>query len=204
MPKRPDAREGGWRAALPALTGDLVTLRELAAGDALSLQAMLSTDDVTRLISTPPPTVEGFERFIEYMQHHRRIGDYVCFAIVPHGSPTAVGLFQIRQVEPEFRTAEWGFALGSAYWGTGVFVDGARLALGFVFDTLGVHRLEARAALHNGRGNGALRKLGAVQELVLRRAFLSNGHYVDQALWSILDSDWRDAHSVSGASAHVH
>ena len=36
--------------------------------------------------------------------------------------------------------------------------------LDFAFETVGVHRLEARSAVANGRGNGALRKMGAVQE----------------------------------------
>jgi ribosomal-protein-serine acetyltransferase len=56
--------------------------------------------------------------------------------------------------------------------------------------TVGVHRLEARAAVRNGRGNGALRKIGAVQEGVLRKSFLKNGEYLDQVLWTILDEDW--------------
>jgi RimJ/RimL family protein N-acetyltransferase len=63
--------------------------------------------------------------------------------------------------------------------------------LRFVFETVGVHRLEARAAVQNARGNAALRKLGAVQEGILRRSFLRNGQYMDQALWSILAEDWR-------------
>ena len=91
---------------------------------------------------------------------------------------TAIGLFQVRQLEPDFATAEWGFALGSAFWGTGMFMDGARMVVDFAFETLGVRRLEARAAVANGRGNGALRKLGAVQEGVLRRSFLKNGQCI--------------------------
>ena len=51
--------------------------------------------------------------------------------------------------------------------------------------------MEARASIRNGRGNGALRKLGAVQEGVLRKSFYRNGEYHDQALWTILDEDWR-------------
>ena len=35
-------------------------------------------------------------------------------------------------------------------------------------DVVGTQRFEARAAVANGRGNGALRKIGAVQEGVLR------------------------------------
>jgi RimJ/RimL family protein N-acetyltransferase len=63
--------------------------------------------------------------------------------------------------------------------------------LDFAFTVLGVHRLEARAAVRNGRGNGALRKMGAICEGVLRRSFLRNGEYLDQHLYSILDSDWQ-------------
>ena len=70
-------------------------------------------------------------------------------------------------------------------------MDGAQLVVEFGFETLGVHRLEARAAVRNGRGNGALRKIGAVQEGVLRRSFLRSGEYLDQALWSILRDEWQ-------------
>ena len=72
-----------------------------------------------------------------------------------------------------------------------MFADGAALTLAFAFDTLGVERLEARASVRNGRGNGALAKVGAVRECVLRRSFQRHGEYHDQALYSILASDWR-------------
>jgi ribosomal-protein-alanine N-acetyltransferase len=180
-----------WKTGLPVLTGSRVTLRELRVSDAPSLFAMLTTEEVSRFISPPPTTVEGFERFIMWANRERAAGNYACFAIVPHGMDTAVGLFQVRQLEPGWGTAEWGFALGSAFWGTGLFREGAELVLEFVFETIGVHRLEARAAVQNGRGNGALRKLGAVQEGVLRRSFLRDGQYMDQALWAILADDWR-------------
>jgi RimJ/RimL family protein N-acetyltransferase len=72
-----------------------------------------------------------------------------------------------------------------------------------VFETIGAHRLEARAALRNGRGNGALRKIGAVQEGVLRRSFLRNGEYLDQALYAIVDDDWRASRSTAGEHVTV-
>jgi ribosomal-protein-alanine N-acetyltransferase len=180
-----------WRLGLPTLTGSLVTLRELRMSDAPSLLAALSTDEVARFISPPPTTVEGFERFIAWGHGQRAAGRFVCFGIVPRGFDAAVGLFQIRAVELDFGLAEWGFALASEFWGSGVFVDGAQLVVEFGFKALGVHRLEARAALRNGRGNGALRKIGAVQEGVLRRSFFRSGEYLDQALWSILRDEWQ-------------
>lgn len=191
-----------WRQALPVLTGELVTLRELEIADAPSLFAMLTTEEVSRFISPPPTTVEGFERFIAWAQRERQHGSYVCFAVVPHGMTAAIGLFQVRQLEPGFATAEWGFALGSGFWGTGVFVDAGRMVVDFAIDTIGVHRLEARAAVANGRGNGALRKIGAVQEGILRRSFKRNGQYLDQVLWSILHDEWRQSKAVWGPRIH--
>lgn len=191
-----------WKQALPMLTGSLVTLRELRLSDATSLLAMLSTEEVARFISPPPTTVEGFERFIAWTHRERSAGNYACFAVVPHGMDTAVGIFQVRQLEPGFGTAEWGFALGSGFWGTGMFMDGARMVIDFAFDTIKTHRLEARAAILNGRGNGALRKIGAMQEGILRKSFLRNGEYLDQALWTILDEDWKAQRVIWGVRVH--
>jgi RimJ/RimL family protein N-acetyltransferase len=187
----------GWRSGLPQLTGSLVSLRELRASDAPALFATLSGEQVSRFISPPPATVDGFERFIGWAIRQRQAGQYVCFAVVPHGSDVAIGIFQVRSLEPAFGTAEWGFALAPEFWGAGIFMDGAKLIVDFAFEVLGAHRLEARAALKNGRGNGALRKLGAVQEGVLRRSFHKNGEYLDQALWTIV-RDQRHEKTVWG------
>lgn len=187
-----------WRTAVPVLHGDGFTLRELRTSDAASLLALLTTEEVTRFISPPPTTIEGFERFIQWASQEREAGRYLCFAVVPDGYDTAIGLFQIRQLNSAFESAEWGFALGSAFWGSGLFTKGSELVVEFAFDVLGVHRLEARAAVQNGRGNGALQKIGAVKEGILRKSFLRGGKYLDQALWTILDEDWYRAKAVWG------
>lgn len=191
-----------WRSGLPMLGGRRVALRDLRLSDAPSLLAMLTTEEVTRFVSPPPTSVEGFERFIMWAQRQRTEGVYACFAVVPEGYENAVGMIQVRQTEPGFETAEWGFAIGTQFWGTGLFQEAARVVVSFVFDSLGTHRLEARAAVANGRGNGALRKLGAVQEGVLRKSFFRNGQYLDQVLWTIVDEDWRLA--TTGTPPRVH
>jgi [ribosomal protein S5]-alanine N-acetyltransferase len=181
-----------WSAGLPVLQAQGVTLRELRLSDAASLLAFLTTEEVSRFISPPPTSVAGFERFIEWTQRERAAGKYVCFGVVPNGFNQAVGLFQVRQLNASFETAEWGFAIGASFWGTGLFVKSARAVMAFMFHTVGTQRLEARSSVLNGRGNGALQKLGATREGVLRRAFLRNGVYHDQILWSIVASDWRE------------
>src|SRR4029077_14741360 len=134
-----------WQQGLPTLRGRQVVLRELRASDASSLFALLTTEEVSRFISPPPSTVEGFEKFIAWTLRQRAAGTYACFAVTLRGFDTAIGIFQVRDTGSAFEMAEWGFAMGSAFWGTGVFRDGAELVLKFAFDTIGVRRLEARA-----------------------------------------------------------
>jgi RimJ/RimL family protein N-acetyltransferase len=97
---------------------------------------------------------------------------------------------QVRQLDPVFETAEWEATLAPSSRGSGAFVDAARLLGSFLFGTVGAHRLESRVPVPNGRANGALRKLGAVEEGVLRRSLRRRGQYVDQVLWSLLKDDW--------------
>src|SRR5262249_31166615 len=196
----PVASATDWRTGLPTLVGSLVTLRELRPTDAAALFVSVTTEEVARFISPPPTTIEGFERFITWAARQRAAGQYICFAIVARSSDIAIGLFQIRSMEPNFGSAEWGFALACEFWGTGAVIVGATLVLDFAFTVVGSHRLEARSAMVNGRGNGALRKLGARREGVLRKSFLRKGEYLDQALWTILAEEWLEAQAACGAT----
>jgi [ribosomal protein S5]-alanine N-acetyltransferase len=202
LPSAASVTVSDWRATLPVLSGRRVTLRDLRPSDAPVLLRLLTTEEVTRFISPPPTTVEGFERFIAWANAQRAAGHYMCFAVVLHGGETAVGIIQVRELAQGFGTAEWGFALGQAFWGTGLFVEAAELVLAFAFGSVGVHRLEARASVANGRGNGALRKLGARREAILRESFSRRGHHLDQVLWSILDEDWRRAKAIRSMSGN--
>jgi [ribosomal protein S5]-alanine N-acetyltransferase len=157
--------------------------------DAESLFSLLTTEPVGQFILPPPHSVEHFGRFIEWTHKQQDAGRHLSFGIVPPGQSAAVGVIQVRRETPDCSTAEWGFVLSERFWGTGLFIASAELVLRFLFESAGIHRLEARTIVGNGRASGALKKLGAVREGVLRRGFFRNGEYFDQILWSILSDD---------------
>ena len=192
---RERVRISEWQRALPVLRGAGFELRELRESDAASLYTMLTAEEVARYITPPPASVGGFERFVEYAHRRRRQGEFACFAVVPEGLDTAIGIFQVRALDAQFSTAEWGFALGSPFWGRGLFTEGARLVMAFAFEQIGVNRLEARAMAANERANSALRKVGARKEAVLRQSMAKNGHLHDEHLWAIVETDWRQTRS---------
>lgn len=183
-------RSPDWQRELPALSNSRVTLRELRVRDAGSLVRHMADEEVRRHISPPPATADGFQRFVRWARAERRKGIHLTLGVVPAGESDAVGIFQLWRIEPDFSTAEWGLAIGTRYWGTGLAFEASVLLLEFAFQSLNVHRLEARAGVANRRGNGLLRRLGATSEGRLRNAFRQEGRVEDQQLWSLLAEDW--------------
>jgi RimJ/RimL family protein N-acetyltransferase len=186
------ATASAWRAELPVLAGRLVTLREATTHDLGALFDLLSASDATRFGLDEPVTEFAVQHLIDRAARDRAVGTAFTYVIILSSARTMAGVIQVRQLEPTFEAAEWECTLAASSRGTGVFLEAARLAGSLAFGTVGAHRLEARVLLKNGRANGALRKLGAVQEGVLRRSVRRQGDYVDQVLWSMLKEDWGD------------
>ncbi len=180
-----------WSHGLPQLDGARVHLREFRVSDSEAMWVAMSRPGPSRFNYPAPATVEGFEQFITWTHRQRSAREQASFAMIPRGSGMAVGIIQFRALRPDFSAAEWGFALGCEYHGTGMFNNGARLAIDFAFGVMGVLRLEAKAVVENVSANAALRRLGAVQERVLRQSFFSAGQSFDQAVWAIHASGWR-------------
>jgi RimJ/RimL family protein N-acetyltransferase len=156
----------------------------------MSLATQMADREVRRHIAPPPRSGDAFRQFIRWTRTQRRRGIHITFGVVPYREQAAVGIFQLWRVEPDFSTAEWGLAMGLDYWGKGLALAASTLFLDFAFTTVDVHRLEARAGVHNVRGNRLLRRLGALPEGRLRQAFRHGGRVEDQRLWSILRDEW--------------
>jgi len=189
-----------WRRGLPELRDAAVMLREVRSADAPSLLAHLNQPDVLRYVTPCPATLEGFQQFIRWARSERRRGMLACYGLVPTGDKRAVGVLQVWPIERYFSTAEWGFCIGEAYWGGGLFDRAARLLLSALFADLRVQRLEARAVDVNVRGNRVLQKLGHVREGVLRSGYRSGNVTRDYLMWSLLAREWqacREARHVS-------
>lgn len=187
------------REGLPELRTARASLRELRGSDAATLLPLLHEPEVRRYMAHAPRDLQAFAAFIEWTHRERQAGRHLCYGIVLQGTPHAVGLIQVWPIEPTGRTVEWGFALGRPYWGHAVFHEAALAVVDYITATLGVQRLEARAAVSNVRGNAALGRLGAVREGVLRQCFPVSGIPADYVMWSILAADWASTRAQPGS-----
>jgi RimJ/RimL family protein N-acetyltransferase len=191
-----------WRGNLPVLAGRLVALREPVPDDAGGLFDLLSVSDASTFGLPTPITESAVRALIERAVSDRAGGLALTYVVTLHATGAIAGLVQVRQLEPTFETAEWEVTLAPSARGTGAFLETGRLVGSFVFDAVGVRRLECRVTIQNGRANGALRKMGAVEEGVLRRSFRRGGQYLDQVLWSVLRDEWGEPRPPSGARVH--
>jgi RimJ/RimL family protein N-acetyltransferase len=191
-----------WRQQLPVLSGRAVTLREPTLGDADAIVDLLSTADASRFGLEEPPSELTVLAFLQRVQRERAAGLSFTYVMIAGRSSRVAGLFQVRQLDPQFESAEADATIAPSSRGSGSFLDAARLIASFVFGAVGAHRIECRVPLHNGRANGAMRKLGAVEEGVLRRSLRRGADYVDQMLWSLLKDDWSDRGRPASARVH--
>ena len=84
--------------------------------------------------------------------------------------------------------------MASEFWGTGVFGDGARLAINFAFDDARTRSVSRRARRWPIRA--ATRRCESSarsREGILRKSFLRHGEFHDQALWTLLAEEWQNA-----------
>ncbi len=184
-----------WSSRLPVLAGDGVTLREVEAADAAHLLRTLRPHEIREFLDPPPLTEKQFRQYIAWAIGERELGRAACYAVVVDPGPAPSGLVLIRQADPKFRTAEWGSVLKATRRGAGLYPEVTRLLLDFLFETVGISRLEAQTTRQNLAALGSLRAAGGAREAILRRVAVVGDQCVDQELWAILREDWQRARS---------
>ena len=68
--------------------------------------------------------------------------------------------------------------------------DAVRAATCYAFGEWGLNRVEIRCAVENHRSAAIPRRLGFIQEGILRQAFKVNDQYQDLLLFAMLRKDW--------------
>lgn len=83
----------------------------------------------------------------------------------------------------ENRSAELGYWIGKDYWGNGYATAGARAAVRFGFDEMGVHRIHASCLRRNPGSARVLERVGLRYEGCLREHLFHRGRFEDLLLF---------------------
>ncbi|MCC2592894.1 GNAT family N-acetyltransferase [Tessaracoccus sp. OS52] len=84
-----------------------------------------------------------------------------------------------------------GTFIGREFWGTGINVETKLLTLQHAFEWCGFGRVKIQADINNTRSRGAITRLGAQFEGIVRRDIRRlDGTWRDTVVYSILVNDW--------------
>lgn len=175
---------GTWRLETPRLI-----LRRFTREDAQAMYDNWASDaEVTRFLTWPTHTdVSVAEAVLAQWEASYGQDAYYQWAIVPKdGSDAPIGAIAVVSCDDRVQKAELGYCLGRAWWRQGIMTEAARAVIGFLFDEVGVQRVEARHDPRNPHSGAVMRKCGMTFEGTQRRADRNNQGICDVSWYAIL------------------
>jgi len=110
-----------------------------------------------------------------------------------------IGNLDLRDVQPENRSAELGIMLGDKrYWSRGYGSDAVRTLARFAFQVMNLQRVHLRTYEYNERGQAAFKKAGFQEEGRLRRHLYMDGRYWDVILMGCLREEFEAGDAPPG------
>jgi ribosomal-protein-alanine N-acetyltransferase len=182
-------------SAMPVLKGPRVVLRMPQLTD---YPAWSSLRAASRKFLTPweplwPPDDLSRASFRARMKRYARDVQedlaYPFFIFLAHTGALCGGLTLSNIRRGVAQTATLGYWIGEPYARKGLMTEAVGVLMPFVFNQLGVHRLEAACLPHNAASIRLLKACGFTQEGYARQYLRINGEWHDHLLFAILAED---------------
>jgi ribosomal-protein-alanine N-acetyltransferase len=164
--------------------------------DAAARYAAFVLDNEEHLARWEPPRPEGYfttvywQRRIEKDFDEYARGESLRLALFRRGDPEGplLGRVNFTQfVRGGFQSCFLGYGLDRRCVGRGLMSEALAGAIPFVFDTLGLHRVQANYVPTNDRSGRVLRRLGFVVEGYARDYLFIGGAWRDHVLTALLN-----------------
>lgn len=101
-----------------------------------------------------------------------------------------IGSIAVAHLDEKTDSAELGWCIGRTWWGQGVMPEAGAAVIAFLFERAGFLRVAARYDTRNEKSGRVMRKLGMRFEGVLRQAGRCNAGICDEAVYSVLRSEY--------------
>ncbi|MGE0352192.1 MAG: GNAT family N-acetyltransferase [Gemmatimonadales bacterium] len=178
--------------AHPVLDGRWVRLEPLGPAHVAPLSRVALDPELWRWTVSQVRTEADLRRYVEAALDAAAQGHAVPFAIFDRASGAAAGSTRFGNIDPHHRRLEIGWTwLGRAFQRTALNTETKYLMLRHAFEGLGCIRVEFKTDVLNARSREAIRRLGAVEEGVLRHHMITeSGRVRDTVYYSILAAEW--------------
>lgn len=112
---------------------------------------------------------------------------YIAWAIALKNDPKLIGTITFWNIQPEHYRAEIGYALHTRFQGRGLMQEAMTVVLDYGFNTLKLHSVEANVNPGNAASIKLLERNGFAREAYHRENYYYNGHFLDSAIYSLIN-----------------
>lgn len=177
---------------MPTLQTQRLLLRPMRVSDTDDMYEYAKDPEVTRYLLWRPHTCREYTRsYLEYLAGRYRLGAHYEWAMIHRESGRMIGTCGFAGIDCPNSCAELGYVLNPDFRGQGLVVEAARCVMDFAFNTLGLHRIEARYMIENLASRRVMDKLGMRFEGVARSSLLVKGLYRDIGKCAILKEEFK-------------
>jgi RimJ/RimL family protein N-acetyltransferase len=189
--------------AVPLIQGRLVRLRAREREDVDRAYRWINDYEVSRFLILRYPQSRLQEQ--AWLDNTPVAGFFGLPLAIETLEGVHIGNIDLRDVQPENRTAEIGIMIGEKrYWSQGYGSDAVRTLTRFAFRVMNLQRVHLRTYEYNERGQAAFRKAGFVEEGRLRQHIYMEGRYWDVVLMGCLREEFEATDVPSGPATPPH
>ena len=168
-----------------------LVLRPFVREDAQAMFDNWASDPaVTKFLSWPTyRSVEDAHSILNVWLESYEKPDFYQWAIVLKELNQPIGSIGVVNSDDRVDMVEIGYCIGRNWWGRGIMPEALSAVMVYLFDEVGMQRIEAGHDPDNPASGAVLRKCGLEYEGTLRRRIRSNRGITDVAWYSILKEE---------------
>lgn len=157
-----------------------------------------SDPEVTKFLTWPTyNTVDTAHRILASWIAEYEKPDYYQWMIECKELGQPIGTISVVEHDDRVEKGEIGYCIGRAWWHRGIMTEALNAVIGFLFDRVGMNRIEARHDVNNPYSGGVMVKCAMRFEGVSRASGRNNQGICDIAQYAVLRSDWKRDRELS-------
>ena len=174
------------------LETERLILRPFRPEDAQAMYDNWASDpEVTKFLSWPTyKSIDDAHTILKIWVESYENPEFYQWAIVLKELGQPIGSVSVVNQDNRVDMAEIGYCIGRTWWGNGIMPEAMRAVMAYLFDQVGMQRIEAGHDPENSASGAVIRKCGLKYEGTLRRRIRSNRGITDVAWYSMLKEEY--------------
>lgn len=150
-----------------------------------------SHEEVTKYLKWKPhKNIEESKEYIKFLIEGYKKGDCYDWAIELKEINQPIGSIGIVQLKEDVKLAHIGYCIGNMWWNKGITSEAFSRVIKYLFEEVGVNRIESTHAIDNPNSGKVMKKCGLKYEGTLRQSDITNEGICDMAWYGLLKSEY--------------